>query len=100
MATTESVTDGSGSLRRAAQENFIWMSVLASTGLLLAVSVNEILWYSAVGFETVDTVFTTILKIGVVVTTVVAFFFLYRYYDSQLAMMRAAGVGLSEGFWF
>ena len=100
VATTESVTDGSGSLRRAAQENFIWMSVLASTGLLLAVSVNEILWYSAVGFETVDTVFTTILKIGVVVTTVVAFFFLYRYYDSQLAMMRAAGVGLSQGFWF
>ena len=50
----------------------------------LAIAVNEILWYSAVGFETVDTVFTTILKISVLVTTFVSLFFLYKYYDGQL----------------
>ena len=50
----------------------------------LAIAVNEILWYSAVGFETVDTVLTTILKISVLVTTFVSLFFLYKYYDGQL----------------
>ena len=37
---------------------------------------------------------------SVLVTTAVAHFFLYRYYDLQLQMLRASGVGLSEGFGF
>ena len=82
------------------QESFLTVASLALLGVLLAITVNEILWYSAVGFETVDTVFTTILKMSVLVTTAVAHFFLYRYYDLQLQMLRASGVGLSEGFGF
>jgi len=88
------------SWQRSTQEYFLWMSSLALFGVLLAIAVNEILWYSAVGFETVDTVFTTILKISVLVTTAVSIFLLYKYYDGQLEMLRTSGVGLSEGFGF
>jgi len=88
------------SWRRRTQEYFLWMSSLALFGVLLAIAVNEILWYSAVGFETVDTVFSTILKISVLVTTAASMFLLYKYYDGQLEMLRTSGVGLSAGFGF
>ena len=117
------------SLRQTTQIYFLVLAGLAIGGVFLAIAVNEILWYSAVGFETVDTVFTTvslplasggglphlhwthdkcddahsglppppqILKISVLVSTAVALFFLYKYYDGQLQELRAAGVGLSE----
>lgn len=92
--------ESAGGWRRKTQEYFLWMTSLALVGVGLAIAVNEILWYSAVGFETVDTVFTTILKISVLVTTFVSLFFLYKYYDGQLEGLRASGVGLSEGFGF
>lgn len=87
-------------LRQSTQIYFLVLAGLAIGGVFLAIAVNEILWYSAVGFETVDTVFTTILKISVLVSTGVAFFFLYKYYDGQLQELRSSGVGLSEGFGF
>jgi hypothetical protein len=68
------------------------MSAMALLGILLAISVNEILWYSAVGFETVDTVFTTLLKIGVLVTTGAALYFLYKHYTARLNNLRASGL--------
>jgi hypothetical protein len=82
------------------QESFLLFSFLALTGLLIGVVVNEILWYSAVGFETVDTVLTTLLKLGVVSTTILSYVFAVRYYDLQMQLMRASGVGLSQGFGF
>lgn len=91
---------GSNSLQRKAQESFLLFSFLALTGLLIGVVVNEILWYSAVGFETVDTVLTTLLKLGVVTTTILSYIFAVRYYDLQMQLMRASGVGLSQGFGF
>jgi hypothetical protein len=93
-------SDGSNRLQRMAQESFLLFSFLAIAGLLIGILVNEILWYSAVGFETVDTVFTTILKFAVLVTTVLAYIFAIRYYDLQMQIQRASGVGLSQGFGF
>jgi len=47
-------------LRQSTQIYFLVLAGLAIGGVFLAITVNEILWYSAVGFETVDTVFTTV----------------------------------------
>lgn len=85
-------------IRQASQEFFIWLALSATLGLFLAVLVNEIMWYSAIGFETVDTAWTTLLKIAVLSTNALSFFFLYKYYDLQLAAIRSSGVAISEGF--
>ena len=52
------------SLRQSTQIYFLVLAGLAIGGVFLAIAVNEILWYSAVGFETVDTVFTTVRREG------------------------------------
>jgi len=60
--------------------------------------VNETLWYSAVGFETMDNGITTILKILILSLSVISFYFLYNYYNTLLEIQRMQGIELDAGF--
>eukprot|EP00285_Hemiselmis_virescens_P009745 CAMPEP_0173391874 /NCGR_PEP_ID=MMETSP1356-20130122/18632_1 /TAXON_ID=77927 ORGANISM="Hemiselmis virescens, Strain PCC157" /NCGR_SAMPLE_ID=MMETSP1356 /ASSEMBLY_ACC=CAM_ASM_000847 /LENGTH=450 /DNA_ID=CAMNT_0014349567 /DNA_START=12 /DNA_END=1361 /DNA_ORIENTATION=+ len=79
-------------------QSFMWMASFAFVGIALAVLENEILWYTKVGTEMEETVWTHALKIGVVGSTVASFVFLIYYYDAQIKVLRASGVEFSPGF--
>mmetsp|Transcript_58953 Transcript_58953/g.120702 ORF Transcript_58953/g.120702 Transcript_58953/m.120702 type:complete len:454 (+) Transcript_58953:16-1377(+) len=79
---------------------FIALCSSALLGLLIAVVVNETLWYSAVGFETMDTGITTVMKILVFISTTSSFVLLFLYYDALINIQRSQGVELTAGFNF
>lgn len=82
--------------RKKTQVYFLWVCALAFMGIILAVAVNEIMWWQTVGFEAVDTVLTTSLKISIFVTSGAAVIFLYLYYDGLVQMTRFQGMALDD----
>jgi hypothetical protein len=84
--------------RAKSSDDFIVLASVALVALLLAVVVNETLWYSAVGFETMDNGITTILKILILSLSVISFYFLYNYYNTLLEIQRMQGIELDAGF--
>lgn len=85
-----------------------WSYIFTLVGLFLAVLENEILWFSSGGSTDPNapdlhiisgfvSYIVEALKISVVISTGVVFYYLYGYYDAMLSIQRLGGVCLPPG---